>query len=487
VNNKFKYIDLFAGCGGLSLGLEKAGFELALAVEKSDMAAETFYHNFVERIVDLEKWKKFASSETSVIEQAKKKLVVKELSEVLDCKELLKNLRGQNIDLVAGGPPCQGFSLAGRRNPEDLRNLLPWQFLDFIEAVQPKAVVIENVSGMSQNFKKHGKASPFEDLRIALSRTGNGYEVQPLLLNAMHFGAPQHRPRVMLIGIRKDVSIGLGLTTYNSTWKSEFDHLPSNQFGKKRPSLAPRATHFGADILDVASAISDLTDNGYSRKSNIPPFAQEMREDDSWMPKSICLTKNSRKLMNHNLRKHAPHIETRFRLYQYLRDQGIHSKILAIPKNPELTNEGCKLLVSEKLAGTKFPAKSPDGTVIAEDRSDLVDLVMLLATKKHSQRPLNWHLPSPTVVSLPDDYVHPDKPRTLTVREMARFQSFPDSFEFRAKETTGSLRRRFEVPQYTQVGNAVPPKLAKAVGMLIAGILTQIVNQNAERKIVETA
>ena len=105
------------------------------------------------------------------------------------------------------------------------------------------------------------------------------------------------------------------------------------------------------------------------------------------------------------------------------------------------------------LVGAQFPAKSPDGCTIAKNIDELVTLIIDLGTKKHSQRPLNWDSPAPTVVSLPDDFVHPSQPRTLTVREMARFQSFPDSFEFRAKETTGSLRRRFEVPQYTQVGN----------------------------------
>ena len=125
-----KYVDLFAGCGGLSLGLEQAGFELALAVEKSPMAAETFYHNFIERITDKDAYDRFASEATSVQDQAAKKLVVKELSAVLDCKPVLKDLKSQGIDLVAGGPPCQGFSLAGRRNPDDIRNQLPWQFLE---------------------------------------------------------------------------------------------------------------------------------------------------------------------------------------------------------------------------------------------------------------------------------------------------------------------------------------------------------------------
>jgi DNA (cytosine-5)-methyltransferase 1 len=77
-------------------------------------------------------------------------------------------------------------------------------------------------------------------------------------------------------------------------------------------------------------------------------------------------------------------------------------------------------------------------------------------------------------VSLPDDFVHPVEPRVPTVRELARFQSFPDSFEFRAKETTGAHRRRFEVPQYTQVGNAVPPLLARALGVHLHAILGEI-------------
>ena len=74
-------------------------------------------------------------------------------------------------------------------------------------------------------------------------------------------------------------------------------------------------------------------------------------------------------------------------------------------------------------------------------------------------------------MTLPDDYVHPSEPRIFTVREMARFQGFPDDFEFKGKETTGSLRRRFEVPQYSQVGNAVSPFLAYAVGQMIAQVL----------------
>jgi DNA (cytosine-5)-methyltransferase 1 len=97
-----------------------------------------------------------------------------------------------------------------------------------------------------------------------------------------------------------------------------------------------------------------------------------------------------------------------------------------------------------------------------------------IPTKKHSQRALKEFEPAPAQLTVPDDLCHyeSEQPRTLTVREMARFQSFPDWFEFKSKVTTGGKMRKFEVPQYTQVGNAVPPLLAKALGETIKKQLT---------------
>ena len=468
-------IDLFSGCGGLSLGLDMAGFDTILGVEKSPMAAETYYHNFVKRL-DEGEWERFLSDNPTPAEQASHGVVVNALSEVLADKVLLQTLRDTGVDLVAGGPPCQGFSLAGRRNPEDIRNQLPWQFLEFVEATDPKTVVIENVSGMTQAFKKHGKPSPFMEMREALIRTGRGYVVQAIHLNAMHYGVPQHRPRVMLVGVRKDVADAVGVTAQEGIWRSEYDHVPSIAF-PERPDLAPPATHFGEDILTTADAISDLSDKGYRRLSNLPAFAQDMRDE------TVPVEGKPRSLANHRLRKHAPHIETRFRLYQFLRDNGIPPKVLSIPKDENLTTDGKRILLREATAGARFPARGGDREVIAKDVEGLIDVMMGLGTKKHSQRPLAWDAPSPTIVSLPDDYVHPEKPRTMTVREMARFQSFPDSFVFRSKETTGSHRRRFEVPQYTQVGNAVPPRLGKAIGMVVADVLRKASASESERKV----
>lgn len=473
-----KYIDLFAGCGGLSLGLEAAGFELELAVEKSDMAAETFYHNFIERIPSKSFWTAYTSEKANLQEQTKSKLIVNELQKLLENDEIISGLKAKDIDLIAGGPPCQGFSLAGRRNPDDIRNQLPWQFIKLVERITPKMVLIENVSGIRQNFKKHSKLSPFEQLKQALEETKPGYTVQSMLVNAMHFGAPQHRPRVMLIGLRSDIAEQLNISA-TDFWSSDFDS-PSNAQFNSRPRLAPIGTHFGKDILNVHDAIWDINDEGYSvptsdanYRNKKGRYAKLMRQNMNWMSDSIRKVNRQPELINHVLRKHADHIKTRFCLYQYLQGEGLSPKLLNLPAKSEGSLIDKTFQLGKLIKDCTLPAVAPNGTVLAESRLELVELIVTLKTKKHSQRPLKWNKPSPTVVSLPEDFVHPLKPRTMTVREMARFQSFPDAFEFRAKETTGSLRRRFEVPQYTQVGNAVPPLLAQAAGTTMFSILEQ--------------
>jgi DNA (cytosine-5)-methyltransferase 1 len=188
---------------------------------------------------------------------------------------------------------------------------------------------------------------------------------------------------------------------------------------------------------------------------------------------------------NQSLRKHAEHIEARFRLYQIFNQFGVPVKIFNFAADDSIALAEKKRLVCAELSKIKLPAKAPDGKVLAKNMDDLFEQVMCLTTKKHSQRPLKWDMPSPTVLSLPDDFVHPHEPRTMTVREMARLQSFPDSFIFRAKETTGSLRRRFEVPQYTQVGNAVPPLLAEAVGKKISELLGKAMKSSVKTHRVE--
>ena len=476
MNSALTCVDLFAGCGGLSLGLKHAGFEVKLAVEKSPMASETYYHNLICPVRNPEEWRRF-HEDLSVEEQARSGLVVRELSEVLAFKSILSQLRDAEIDLVAGGPPCQGFSLAGRRNPRDVRNLLPWQFLKFVDAVRPKAVIIENVSGIRRKFRKHCAAAPIDELRVELAKTNPGYAVQPMLLNAMHFGVPQHRPRVFLVAMRRDLLGDPGNLITGSLWDSSFDYAHT-EMRHKRPLLAPKRTHSDVagkpEHLTVWDAISDLFDGGYRLEEPVSDYARQMRAEKAFL-KAVEPTEASVGCpANHVLRRHSEFVKARFQLYQYFRQSGIHPQVLSIPTKTGIPEARLRSMIRNFLASVDYPALLEDGTILARNERAMVRLVRRLATKKHSQRALSWHKPAPTVMALPDDFVHPSVPRIPTVRELARFQSFPDSFEFRSKETTGSMRRRVEVPQYTQVGNAVPPRLAQALGNQLREVLSAV-------------
>lgn len=470
----FTCVDLFAGCGGLSLGLRAAGFKERLAVEKSEMPAETYHHNLIAPVDDVEKWKREHVG-ADLAEQVRRGLVVNELGALLERKELVEGIAAEGIDLVAGGPPCQGFSMAGRRNPDDARNKLPWQFLEFVEAVNPKAVIIENVSGMKSDFAKHGKRSPFKELQEALRQTGSGYVVQPLLLNARHFGAPQNRPRLFLVGISRDIADTLGITTSNALWSSADDDGAKVPTAGGRPALAPRRTHFNSLELEYLGHYADR------QKERVVQEALYDLLDDELSPRSLdyqellagldqhVTRKQSNGLKNHIKRRHSDKVTKRFGFYQIAAERGVNKQVLGLPYRDDLSSEARLEAIRDTYPG---PGKGGDVDFL-EDVQTYIQHVQELATKKHSQRALRLLEPSPTVVSLPDDFVHPVEPRVPTVRELARLQSFPDTFEFRAKETTGAHKRRVEVPQYTQVGNAVPPLLAKALGAHLHEILAQ--------------
>jgi DNA (cytosine-5)-methyltransferase 1 len=455
-----KYVDLFAGCGGLSLGIERAGGRLVLAVEKSDMAARTFFHNLVGTASDPTTWQAHVGA--PIEEQVASRVLVKELSALLAEDDLIHNLANEDLDLVVGGPPCQGFSLAGRRNPDDVRNKLPWEYLEFVERTHPKAVVIENVVGMNQKFDSQEESS-FVQLQQALGETGPGYVVQGVLVNAMHYGAPQHRPRLMIIAVRSDIAQKRSLVSSGKLWRSDF----TDQVQHPLPDLAPRPTIASDRVRTVAVATADLVDDrtAVSHKENAA-YVRELRSAEWGVRRSAADQK-----LNHVPRRHAPKSVDRFRLYQYLSSEGLDQRIVSRAAAMELSD--AQVYVKSQLVDAHLPAVAPDGTVISTDLEGLCHVVLKLATKKHSQKVLSWARPARTVVTLPDDYVHPSEPRIFTVREMARFQGFPEAFEFLGKETTGAHRRRVEVPQYSQVGNAVSPWLSLAVGRLISGVLSE--------------
>ena len=136
----FKYIDLFSGCGGLSLGLHNSNWKGVFAIEKNDDAFKTLEYNLIKKKKHFD-WPEWLPQNAH------------DINEVLNNYELeLKKLRGQ-INLVAGGPPCQGFSMAGRRNESDERNDLINSYIKFVELVQPNLIFFENVKGFTMEFK----------------------------------------------------------------------------------------------------------------------------------------------------------------------------------------------------------------------------------------------------------------------------------------------------------------------------------------------
>lgn len=171
-------IDLFAGCGGLSLGFEMEKFNIPLAIEKDEWAAETYKKNH---------------PNTNVI--------VGDITKITDLKKLLPSK--MIIDGIIGGPPCQGFSLSGNRDKNDPRNSLFMDFVRFVNFYKPKFFVMENVTGILSMKTKENKY--VKDL-ILQEYDNAGYNVKICKLNAADYGVPQARIRVVFMGIRKDIA-----------------------------------------------------------------------------------------------------------------------------------------------------------------------------------------------------------------------------------------------------------------------------------------
>jgi len=178
-SNSFTVISTFAGCGGSSLGYQMAGGVDLAAVEYDHHAAETYRLNF---------------PGVPVIERD---IAIVTAQELLD----LTGLGIGQLDILDGSPPCQGFSTAGKRQVSDPRNSLFKEYIRLLEGLQPKVLVMENVSGMVKGKMKW----VFAQILIALKEAG--YDVSCRLLNAMYFGVPQSRARVIFIGVRKDLGI----------------------------------------------------------------------------------------------------------------------------------------------------------------------------------------------------------------------------------------------------------------------------------------
>lgn len=394
------YIDLFAGCGGLSLGLHNAGWQGVFAIEKSDQAFQTLEHNLIKNKNHFD-WPSWLEQKHHDINRVLK-----------NHESNLKRLRGK-VDLVAGGPPCQGFSMAGRRRENDSRNDLINSYIKFISYVKPKLIFFENVKGFTLGFKNNDKKGKAYSSYVVDELETLGYSVNGQLIDFSQYGIPQKRTRFILVGVRNDY-----LTKNDKIDKKTFfEKIKDN----KEAFLVSKGLSLNPTL---ENAISDLLQSNGVIDSETPKFKEGIYgEANSEYQRFVRKnTKETSRVDSHRFARHTDEIRTRF---QTALDENLNSKSY-------------------------------------RERFQL---------KKSSTKILDGNKPTPTITTLPDDYIHYCEPRIMTVREYARIQSFPDTYEFKGKYTTGGKLRTQEVPRYSQIGNAIPPLFGEQAGITLQAIL----------------
>ncbi|NGM60478.1 DNA cytosine methyltransferase [Sphingobacterium sp. SGG-5] len=529
---KLKHIELFAGCGGMSLGLEKAGFELYFANELSPMAGETFAYNMLGEDLDnlsrqktpsaKVKWiksqypqeelirrlrenpfqaaEKGEFSDLVSLEDIKGKLLIGDIDNLLkffdDNPHIVEQIRNEDIDLLSGGPPCQGFSLAGRRIKDDHKNLLPLSFARFAGLTRPKAVLLENVKGITSPFDEGGEKY-YAWLEVSKAFAIQGYVPVCMMLNSKFFGVAQNRPRFIMMAYREDIFnrifalyeenpiLNVSMQFYELVNENlddvlnigikdfryyDIDHYPELFDGV----IFPEITNREGDFVSVLEAIGDI------RRTEIKYKVSTIKKGYSGKLNTTFTNKYHETgfIHNHEPRNHNFGTKARFRFYQVINEfqNGLKKGAVDLFTGKSIDEDTKeKLTVAFLNYNLYFNGENGEFYKKPKTLTEVDNLLKTIPTKKHSQRALLEYEPAPAQLTIPDDlcHYHMENLRTLTVREMARFQSFPDWFVFRSKVTTGGDGRKFEVPQYTQVGNAVPPLLALKLGEVVYKLLTE--------------
>jgi DNA (cytosine-5)-methyltransferase 1 len=374
-NQRLIAVDLFAGAGGMTLGFEQAGFDVLAAVEIDPIHCATHEYNFPQ-------WTAICASVTEIS------------GEDIRYKS---NIGDREVDIVFGGPPCQGFSLMGKRIFDDPRNQLMSHFMRLVIELNPKYFVMENVKGLTI-----GNHRQFIE-EVIINFEKYGYKIlQPYqVLNAAHFGVPQHRERLFLIGCRQDLN------------------LPSYPAPITKPAKAKRVAQELASLPDsptVGDAIADLPD--------IAQYPELSHQD--W-----CMA-------------------------EYQKPQSFYSEYLrglaADAEDFSYLRSWDPRLLTSSLATTHRPASierfrtTPKGEIEKVSRFLKLDADGICNT-------LRAGTPSNRGAFTAPRPLHPDRPRCITVREAARLHSYPDWFRFHSTKWHG----------FRQIGNSVPPLLARAV------------------------
>lgn len=382
-------LDLFAGAGGLSLGFKAAGYRVVGACEIDEWACDTIKYNFPEE--------KVLSGDIRGISS----------------RDFLREFG--KIDVIIGGPPCQGFSIANAegRRADDPRNTLFREFMRAVEALCPELVLIENVSGLKTKKTKDGSLY-LEIIRDELHALG--YETAVDILQAQDYGVPQIRPRLIIVGSRRTIAkpfpsiTHFSLRQQASLFENESSHVP------------------------LWTAISDLPVISARQGS------EEMEYQG--LPNNtlqILLRAESEKVYNHKSMMHSARLVSRFKQVEWG------------GSGADVTGE--------------FAARQRNGDGLGK-RYDQNN-------RRNNPGATSHTLPA----SFYANFIHPFEDRNYTAREGARLQTFPDWYRFQGKPTVVSQKLlsregrsgEMHLCQYNQIGNAVPPLLAYSIAVNLKG------------------
>lgn len=402
MKKRYTFIDLFAGCGGLSEGFYRQGFQALAHVEINHWACETLRKRMLYYGYD----------------EAVKEVIEYDITSTDILEKIDEAVHGRSVDIIIGGPPCQAYSTAGRVRDSkgmaiDPRNYLFESYVKILEYYKPKFFVFENVTGIL-SAKVDGELI-FPQIIGAL---GKRYKVidNPSMLvhNTANYGVPQLRKRVIIMGVRNDLSEVDVADLYKNVVKTNW--LPDS----------PENERAGLErFVDVRQAIGDLPKVEPGKDASAKEFRYPC--DNSFLKK--IGKRGIHPLMDHIARKHNNLDRERFEVM--IRNHWTFGQLRK--EMPQYEHEHARVF----------------------DNSYVVQW---------------WDLPSKTILAhIHKDgfqFIHPDQSqaRTFTVREAARIQSFPDDFEF-----AGSRGEK-----YKQIGNAVPPLFAEALAKSIRSNLDKL-------------
>lgn len=400
--NEYKVLDLFAGAGGFGLGFRLASKQLKVicSVEIDKWAVETLNANNVEN----------------------QKIIQEDIRSFKTNKQIIAACPSKP-DVIIGGPPCQGFSYAGpAKDPKDPRNSLFKNFAQWVKVLKPKVFVMENVRGLLTG--KNEKGERVIDI-IKKTFVQIGYSVEIWELNAAHYGVPQSRERIFIVGNIFDAIISPPDITH---------YLPS-----EKKALNGQAKML-KQAISVQKAIGDLPKLAAGEGTEVAVFKTKPQSEYQKQ-----LRGNSSILYNHVTMAHTKRVVARY--MQILDGYSLEE----IPEELQVRKRNGNGELSNTEYNSNYRHLKPD--MVA------------------------YTIPA----SFYSNFVHPKQPRNITSREAARLQSFPDDYVFKGKRTQisskllkqlGKEEENF-LSQYNQIGNAVPPLLAKAVAYKLLSFLEE--------------